>query len=176
MTPEHPHHRHNLLKDDDDELLYLVQHLSRVHKAFYEEYDSALVDAQGGRVAQLKHGHVKKVSMKDDAADLRVVPDVAHVMPSLKYVPSMQQCKIYFLHISRRQVLDGTTIVMSGLVPLSTDLMRYIFPPFTQYLNHDIHNQILIEYFNTLDTNMIERYRSEIALQASSFGAQLQTR
>jgi RNA polymerase II subunit A-like phosphatase len=84
VTPEHPHHRHNLLKDDDDELTYLVQHLSQVHKAFYEEYDGALVNAQGGRVAQLKHGHVKKVSMKDDAADLRVVPDVAHVMPTLK--------------------------------------------------------------------------------------------
>lgn len=84
VTPEHPHHRHNLLKDDDDELTYLVQHLSQVHRAFYDEYDSALVNAQGGRVAQLKHGHVKKVSMKDDAADLRVVPDVAHVMPTLK--------------------------------------------------------------------------------------------
>lgn len=84
VSPEHPHHRHNLLKDDDNELTYLVQHLSQVHKAFYDEYDSALVNAQGGRVAQLKHGHVKKVSMKDDAADLRVVPDVAHVMPNLK--------------------------------------------------------------------------------------------
>lgn len=85
-TPEHPHHRHNLLKDDDEELLYLVQHLTQVHRSFYEEYDGALVNAQGGRVAQLKHGHVKKVSMKDEAADLKVVPDIAHVMPSLKYV------------------------------------------------------------------------------------------
>jgi RNA polymerase II subunit A-like phosphatase len=83
-SPEHPHHRHNLLKDDDDELMYLVQHLTQVHKAFYDDYDSALLNAQGGRVAQLKHGHVKKVSMKDDAADLKVVPDVAHVMPGLK--------------------------------------------------------------------------------------------
>ena len=82
--PEHPHHRHNLLKDDDDELKYLVQHLTQVHKAFYDEYDGALLNAQGGRVAQLKHGHVKKVSMKDDAADLKVVPDIAYVMPSLK--------------------------------------------------------------------------------------------
>jgi RNA polymerase II subunit A-like phosphatase len=85
-SPEHPHHRHNLLKDDDDELMYLVRHLTQVHKAFYDEYDNALLDAQGGRVAQLKHGHVKKVSMKDDAADLKVVPDIAHVMPRLKLV------------------------------------------------------------------------------------------
>ena len=84
-SPEHPHHRHNLLKDDDSELTYLVQHLTQVHKAFYDEYDSTL-NAQGGRVAQLKRGHVKKVSMKNDAADIKVVPDIAHVIPSLKYV------------------------------------------------------------------------------------------
>ena len=83
-TPEHPHHRHNLLNDDDDELAYLENHLVKVHEAFYDEYDGALVNAQGGRVAQLKRGHVKKVSMKDDAADLRIVPDIAHVMPLLK--------------------------------------------------------------------------------------------
>lgn len=81
---EHPHHRHNLLKDDDNELLHLAKHLSLVHKAFYDEYDGALINAQGGRVAQLKRGHTKKVSIKDDAADPRVVPDIAHVMPSLK--------------------------------------------------------------------------------------------
>lgn len=124
ITPEHPHHRHNLLKDDDIELTYLEKHLSLVHRSFYEDYDSSLLNAQGGRVAQLKHGHVKKLSMKDDAADLRVVPDIAHVMPGLK-----------------AKVLGGTTLVMSGLVPLSTDLMR-----------------------------------SEVALQASSFGAELQTK
>jgi RNA polymerase II subunit A-like phosphatase len=124
---QHPHHRHNLLKDDDVELMYLERHLSRVHKAFYDEYDSALITAQGGRLAQLKRGHVKKVSMKDDAADLRIVPDIAHVMPSLKYVFINRGRRITVLLDYRTKVLQGTTIVMSGLVPLSTDLMRYLF-------------------------------------------------
>jgi RNA polymerase II subunit A-like phosphatase len=84
-TNEH-HHRHNLLKDDDVELMYLEQHLSQVHKAFYDEYDSALHSAQGGRIAQLRPGHNKKVSIKEDAADLKIVPDIGHVMPILKYV------------------------------------------------------------------------------------------
>lgn len=83
-TRENPHHRHNLLKDDDVELMYLEKHLSQLHKAFYEEYDSALINAQGGRVAQLKPGHKKKVSIKDDAADLKIVPDIGQVMPRLK--------------------------------------------------------------------------------------------
>jgi RNA polymerase II subunit A-like phosphatase len=125
-TQEHPHHRHNLLKDDDVELMYLEKHLSLVHKAFYDEYDGALVNAQGGRVAQLKHGHVKKVSMKDEAADLKVVPDIAHVMPRLKYVHSHHASGwITNSQNYRSKVLAGTTIVMSGLVPLSADLMRY---------------------------------------------------
>lgn len=84
-TAKH-HHRHNLLKDDDVELMYLEQHLSQVHKAFYDQYDGALHNAQGGRIAQLRPGHNKKVSIKDDAADLKIVPDIGQVMPTLKYV------------------------------------------------------------------------------------------
>jgi RNA polymerase II subunit A-like phosphatase len=82
----HPHSRHNLLKDDDVELLYLQQHLTDLHKAFYEEYDKALVNVPGGRVAQLKPGHQKKISVRDEAADLKIVPNIAVVMPRLKYI------------------------------------------------------------------------------------------
>lgn len=84
MIHEHPHHKHNLLKDDDVELTYLEKHLTQLHKAFYEEYDRALVNVHGGRVAQLKPGHNKKVSIKDESADLRIVPDIGNVMPRLK--------------------------------------------------------------------------------------------
>jgi RNA polymerase II subunit A-like phosphatase len=75
----HEHHKHNLLKDDDVELMYLEKHLSQLHKAFYDEYDSAVVSARGGRVAQLKPGHNKKLSTKEHAADLMIVPDIGHV-------------------------------------------------------------------------------------------------
>ena len=75
----HEHHKHNLLKDDDVELMYLGKHLSQLHKAFYDEYDSAVVSARGGRVAQLKPGHNKKLSTKEHAADLKIVPDIGHV-------------------------------------------------------------------------------------------------
>jgi RNA polymerase II subunit A-like phosphatase len=47
-THEQPHHKHNLLKDDDVELTYLEKHLTQLHKAFYDEYDRALVSAHGG--------------------------------------------------------------------------------------------------------------------------------
>ena len=95
----HPHHRHNLLKDDDVELMYLEQHLSRLHKAFYDQYDGALVSAHGGRVAQLKPGRNKKIAIKDDAADLQIVPDIGHVMPALKYVLSTRKKRVFSLQL-----------------------------------------------------------------------------
>ncbi|EDN92118.1 hypothetical protein SS1G_07980 [Sclerotinia sclerotiorum 1980 UF-70] len=83
-TMEHHTHRHGVLKDDDVELTYLQQHLTDLHRAFYEEYDKALVNVPGGRVAQLKPGHQRKVNVKNEAADLKVVPNIAVVMPRLK--------------------------------------------------------------------------------------------
>lgn len=85
-SKEHPHQRHSLLKDSDEELVYLQKHLTQVHKAFYDEWDRALVSARGGRVAQLKPGHNKKVHLKEEGVDLSIVPDIGNVMPQLKYV------------------------------------------------------------------------------------------
>jgi RNA polymerase II subunit A-like phosphatase len=82
----HAHHKPHALTDNDTELTHLQQHLTQVHKAFYDQYEGALVNARGGRVAQLKPGHNKKISIKDEAADLKLVPDIAFVMPMIKYV------------------------------------------------------------------------------------------
>ncbi|RDL31827.1 Uncharacterized protein BP5553_09229 [Venustampulla echinocandica] len=125
-TPEHhPHHRHNLLKDDDVELMYLEKHLTQVHKSFYDEYDKALVSAPGGRVAQLKPGHNKKMSIKGEAADLKIVPDVAVVMPRIK-----------------ANTLAGCVIVMSGLVPLGIDLLRSEIALQVMSFGAEIHTRV----------------------------------
>ncbi|PQE26425.1 FCP1-like phosphatase protein [Rutstroemia sp. NJR-2017a BBW] len=110
VVEQHPHIRHNLLKDDDVELMYLQQHLTDLHKAFYEEYDKALVNVPGGRVAQLKPGGQRKISVRDEAADLKIVPNIAVVMPRLK-----------------AKVLQGCVIVMSGIVPSEIAQQTEIF-------------------------------------------------
>ncbi|KAI0164564.1 hypothetical protein GGR57DRAFT_489417 [Xylariaceae sp. FL1272] len=102
-TPSHQ--RHNILRDDDEELAYLEQHLTALHHSFYEQYDA--------RTAQ-KH---------QDLAP-GVVPDVGSTLDSLK-----------------SQVLKGTKIVLSGLVPIGVDV-----------------------------------HKSEIGMQATSFGAEIRTR
>ncbi|KAK8070236.1 FCP1-like phosphatase [Apiospora phragmitis] len=35
-----PHHRHNLLRDDDNELSCVEKHLTATHKQFYDQYDA----------------------------------------------------------------------------------------------------------------------------------------
>lgn len=114
-------HRHHLLKDDDTELAYLEKHLLQLHKTFYDQYDNALIRAKGDRVAHLRPGATKKLPMNNESADLKLVPDIGEVMPRIK-----------------ANTLQGTCIVLSGLVPLGVDILR-----------------------------------SEIGLQASSFGAQV---
>ncbi|PVH87912.1 hypothetical protein DL98DRAFT_509436 [Cadophora sp. DSE1049] len=121
-TTQEPQHRHNLLVDNDVELKYLEQHLTQLHKAFYDEYEGRVINASGGRVAQLKPGLNKKIAL--NGADRKVVPDIGDVMPRLK-----------------AKTLAGCTIVMSGLVPLQADIMR-----------------------------------TEIGLQAASFGADIQSK
>ncbi|KAJ9144703.1 FCP1-like phosphatase [Pleurostoma richardsiae] len=125
-TPTHQQ-RHHLLLDDDDELLYLEQHLTNLHEAFYEAYD-----AQRARQPHKPVSHRpalpgrKRSNSIDDVEDIDVtsVPDVGEVLDRLKV-----------------KVLQGSTIVLSGLVPLGVDVLK-----------------------------------SEIGMQAMSFGAQVHTR
>lgn len=172
-TPENPHHRHKILNDDDTELVHLEQHLTAVHRAFYEEYDGTLVNARGGRVAQLKPGHNKKVAIKDDKADLQIVPDVAVVMPRLKYVPRTLVKLGKDPNWNRKQTLEGCVIVMSGLVPLGVDLLRYFYLH-RHHLTPFIQEQIRKRKRRKRLTSL--KRRSEIALQAESFGAKVEVK
>lgn len=81
------HQRHNVLRDDDQELTYLEKHLATLHRSFYEQYDAR----------SAKH--------RPDEISADAVPDVGATLSFLK-----------------SQVLRGTRIVLSGLVPLGTDV------------------------------------------------------
>ena len=95
--------RHHLLQDDDHELENLEMRLRDVHTNFYREYDRKLTSAQGGRVGALRGG--RKVAGRPNGLDLTIVPDIKAVMPPMK-----------------RQALGGTVLVLSGVVPLGTDV------------------------------------------------------
>ena len=98
--------RHNLLQDDDRELLYLEQALRKLHTEYYDTYARGLAGLQGGRVAQLRPGQASKPPLNANS-DIATVPDVKVLLPQVK-----------------RTVLAGVVIVFSGIVPLGADIQN----------------------------------------------------
>ncbi|GKT82201.1 FCP1-like phosphatase [Colletotrichum tofieldiae] len=103
-TEDGPHimtvqHRSQVLRDDDAELAYLQQHLTELHQKFYEEYDEKRAAAPAQSAPRKKAG--------DENIDLAAVPDVGYVLDTMK-----------------ASTLQGTTIVLSGLVPLGVDVLQ----------------------------------------------------
>ncbi|KAF2711698.1 hypothetical protein K504DRAFT_428361 [Pleomassaria siparia CBS 279.74] len=100
-THSSEHHKHrSLLHDDDIGLQIMEKNLRRVHRAFYDEYQRKKALPSGGRIAELKgEKSPKKRAMEDQ------VPDVGRLMPRIK-----------------RDVLGGTTVVFSGIIPLGMDV------------------------------------------------------
>ncbi|KAF2807806.1 uncharacterized protein BDZ99DRAFT_391461 [Mytilinidion resinicola] len=102
-APAPEQHKHkSLLHDDDDELIYIEACLRRVHRAFFDEYQKKRTAHQGGRIAELRGEKSPKKRAPDDLA---VVPDIKTIMPRMK-----------------RAVLQGVSIVFSGIVPLGMDV------------------------------------------------------
>ena len=96
-------YRHNLLQDDDTELIYLQRSLQEVHRVFFEDYERNTVGSQGGRIAELRPGHSRKRSFDD----LTALPDVTSIMATMK-----------------QNVLKGVSIVFSGVVPLGVNFQK----------------------------------------------------
>ncbi|KAH7410305.1 hypothetical protein DE146DRAFT_644476 [Phaeosphaeria sp. MPI-PUGE-AT-0046c] len=97
---EHPKARHSVLNDDDRGLDVIEKHLKLVHRTFYDEYIKATAVPAGGRVAALKGEKSPKKRALNDT-----IPDVAEIMPRIK-----------------EEVLDGTVVVFSGIIPLGVDV------------------------------------------------------
>ena len=96
-----PGHRQNLLHDEDEELIALQDHLTDLHTAFYETYDKKRAERKDTKPHHLP-GHTKQRRKSvDDGVDLSMVPDIGEILEELK-----------------SDVLSGTVLVLSGLVPL----------------------------------------------------------
>lgn len=97
--------RHSILNDNDKGLDVIENNLLRVHREFYDQYVKRKVVPAGGRVAELKGGKSPKKRAMNDT-----LPDVAEIMPRIK-----------------SEVLDGTVIVFSGIIPLGVDVQSSDF-------------------------------------------------
>lgn len=103
-SDSHRHQRHHLLEDSDTELNKLQDRLQMIHSIFFDEYDRKRSISLGGRVSALRG---ERIPPKDKATELRIVPDIKVIMPSLK-----------------RKILGGVVLVFSGVLPLGTDTLN----------------------------------------------------
>lgn len=114
---EHPK-KHSVLHDNDVELYHLTQHLTDVHKRFYETLDSARGITNGTPqstqpVVPAKKNPRKRSTHGEDGGkvDLRLVPDVAQIMSRTK-----------------RQTFKDCVIVFSGIIPLNANVQLSVSP------------------------------------------------
>lgn len=97
-----PTQRHNVLSDDDEELVALQDHLTDIHTSFYDTYDRRRDERkQSEPTHPPSHSNARRRSSVDDGVDLSMVPDVGDILDEIK-----------------SNVLSGLVIVLSGLVPL----------------------------------------------------------
>lgn len=97
-----PTHRHNVLSDDDEELVALQDHLTDIHTSFYDTYDRRRDERQKSQPTHPpSHSNAHRRPSVDDGVDLSMVPDVGDILDEIK-----------------SNVLSGLVIVLSGLVPL----------------------------------------------------------
>jgi RNA polymerase II subunit A-like phosphatase len=97
QTPAHHKHRHSLLNNDDRGIEVIERNLKVVHQAFYDEYRAKKKLPASGRVAELQGTPKKRIE--------EFVPDIKVLMPRIK-----------------ESVLEGVTIVFSGIIPLGMDV------------------------------------------------------
>lgn len=96
--------RHSILRNDDEELIHLERSLHSIHDRFFSEYDKRRSSAKGGRVAALAGKRKEPVPETDEQIPLAHIPDIKKIVPSMK-----------------QRVLEGETIVFSGIIPLKLD-------------------------------------------------------
>lgn len=99
--------RHSVLKNDDDELVYLEKSLDAVHQKFFTEYERKNHTPKGGRVSALTGKRKMPLPNleEEDSTVKKTIPDVKKIIPSMK-----------------ERVLAGVIIVFTGVLPLGTDI------------------------------------------------------
>ena len=101
-TPPPSPHKQSLLRNDDNELSRLQQVLKNVWEAFYESYRKSLEEAQREKQLVRLEGRGRPLN------DVGKLPDIRDVMTNM-----------------RSHVLEGVTIVFSGVIPLNVNWQTY---------------------------------------------------
>lgn len=97
--------RHAILRNDDEELVHLERSLLAIHERYFTEYDRRHTSGSGARVAALAGKRKEPIPEDEEMITTKNLPDIKQIMPNMK-----------------SKVLNGTTIVFSGVIPLGADI------------------------------------------------------
>ncbi|KAK5659133.1 hypothetical protein OQA88_1223 [Cercophora sp. LCS_1] len=115
-----PYQRHQVLRDDDDELEFLEQHLTRLHKTYYDEYDRK-----------------RSSSKSSSTVDLASVPDVGQTLDNLK-AKAMRGVKVVLTGI----IPNGVSVFDSEIGQQLVSFGAVIMPKVDRRVTHLVMNTV----------------------------------
>jgi len=110
-----PQHRHQVLRDDDNELEFLEQHLSDLHKKYWEEFD--------------RKRALQRTSAAD--ADPSTMPDVGRTLDRLK-ADAMRGVRVVLTGL----IPNGVTVENSEIGQQLTSFGATIMPKVSRNVTH----------------------------------------
>ncbi|KAK8115563.1 FCP1-like phosphatase [Apiospora sp. TS-2023a] len=169
-----PHHRHNLLRDDDNELSCVEQHLTATHKQFYQQYDarrasrhriqeitSELIPNVGAVLDYLKGQVLKNCTIVLTG----IVPQGVDVMASEIGLQIMS----FGADLKRKPTSRTTHLVVSSARPRTDKVRKAARIPSIKIVNQDWLAACLAEWRRVdetpylMDTHPGDRNRSSAA-------------
>ncbi|KAK8044086.1 FCP1-like phosphatase [Apiospora rasikravindrae] len=155
-----PHHRHNLLRDDDNELACVEQHLTATHKQFYEKYDarrasrhriqeitSELIPNVGAVLDYLKGQVLKNCTIVLTG----IVPQGVDVMVSEIGLQIMS----FGADLKRKPTLKTTHLVVSSARPRTDKVRKAARIPTIKIVNQDWLAACLAEWRRVDETSYL---------------------
>lgn len=134
-----PQTRHQVLRDDDDELEYLEQHLTRLHKVYFEEHDRELQDAANSDDFQLPDVG-RTLSTLKRRAMRGVTVALTGIIPNGVAVEDTeigQQLRSFGAAVASRITRDVTHLVVNTLRPMTDKWRQARRIPSIKIVNQD---------------------------------------
>jgi RNA polymerase II subunit A-like phosphatase len=134
-----PQTRHQVLRDDDDELEYLEQHLTRLHKVYFEEHDRELQDIAATDDFQLPDVG-RTLSTLKRRAMRGVTVALTGMIPNGVAVEDTeigQQLRSFGAAVASRITRDVTHLVVNTLRPMTDKWRQARRIPSIKIVNQD---------------------------------------
>ncbi|KXJ89274.1 hypothetical protein Micbo1qcDRAFT_165329 [Microdochium bolleyi] len=135
------HHRHNLLRDDDQELIYLERHLANLHKSFFEQFDARATNHRADDIAPDSVPDAGKILTFLKSRVLRgtkiVLSGLVPIGADVRRTEIGLQAESFGTEISTRITSETTHLVISSSRPRTQKVQQAARMPHIKIVNQD---------------------------------------